>query len=53
MESCAEGKFKIYKSNLNYKEKYVHESGKQCYIFFLSNGLYDDSIVEKIKDTYE
>ncbi len=51
MAGCTEEKERIYINDLNYLEEYVHEKGQQCYIFFSSNGLCDDSTVEKIKDT--
>ena len=59
MSKFAEAKAKIYVNNINYVEEYVHQDGKQCYIFFSSNGLYEDKSVEEIekilieKDRYE
>ena len=59
MSKVAEAKAQIYINSANYREEYVHTDGKQCYIFFSSNGLYDDNSVEEIeqilveKDRYE
>lgn len=51
MSKIAEAKNNIYVNKINYIEEYVHIKGKQCYIFFSSNGLYGEKSVEQIEET--
>lgn len=46
-EKIEELKKLYYNKKSNYMEEYANQKGKLCYIFFSSNGLYDDNKFEK------
>lgn len=41
----------LYRRNKNYFEECVHPDGKKCYIFFSSNGLYQETTIEEFRET--
>lgn len=44
-----EAKEYLYRNRENYTVEYPHKAGKECYIFFSSNGLYAENDFKKFK----
>ena len=46
-----EAKEYLYRNRENYTVEYPHTAGKECYIFFSSNGLYAENDFQKFKQS--
>lgn len=49
--NIAEGKELLYETCLNIEEEIVNEDNKECYIFFSSNGLYQEKALNEFKES--